>query len=126
MRVPVAQDTAAILRHLTELEDGPWAHYAHGGPLASRQLATLLAAFGIKAKQIRQGPASRKVYLRADCTDAFCRYLPPDPKHPKHRPGPAAFALQNEGRASGAVASGELAPTPPRRNVSEVSEANAD
>jgi len=53
-----------------------WAEYAEGRPLTPRQLAQLLAGFRIRAKQIRQGAATRKGYLRADFTDAFRRYLP--------------------------------------------------
>ena len=74
--------TAAILRHVTALD-------AQGHPLTPRRLAKLLEGFRVKAKQIRQGANTRKGYLRSDFTDAFRRYLPPDPKHPKHRKGAA-------------------------------------
>jgi putative DNA primase/helicase len=74
--------TAAVIRHLTALEDRPWADDAE--PLTPRRLGALLDEFHIKARQIRQGAETRKGYLRADFTDAFDRYLPPDPKHPKH------------------------------------------
>src|SRR5262249_47556071 len=56
------------------------ADYAQGVPISPRHLAKLLEGFGIKAKQIRQGAATRKGYLRSDFTDAFRRYLPPDPQ----------------------------------------------
>ena len=69
--------TAAIIRHLIRLEERPWAEYAAGRPLTPRHLAQLLEGFRIKAKQIRQGAATRKGYLRADFTEAFRRYLPP-------------------------------------------------
>ena len=52
---------------------------AAGRPLTPRHLAELLEGFRIKAKQIRQGAATRKGYLRSDFTDAFRRYLPPVP-----------------------------------------------
>ena len=71
--------TAAIIRHLIKLEARPWAEYADGRPLGPRHLAQLLEGFRIKAKQIRQGAATRKGYLRSDFTDAFRRYLPPVP-----------------------------------------------
>src|SRR5262249_26753985 len=71
--------TAAIIRHLIRLEERSWAEYAAGRPLTPRQLAKLLEGFRIKAKQIRQGAATRKGYLRSDFTDAFRRYLPPVP-----------------------------------------------
>jgi uncharacterized protein DUF3631 len=76
--------TAEIIRHLTALEDRPWADYARGHPITPRQIASLLESFRIKAQQIRQGRDTRKGYLRADFTDAFRRYLPPGPKHPQH------------------------------------------
>jgi len=71
--------TAAIIRHLITLEERPWAEYAEGRPLTPRHLAQLLEGFRIKVKQIRQGAATRKGYLRTDFTDAFRRYLPPVP-----------------------------------------------
>src|SRR5438445_332875 len=75
--------TAAILRYLATLADRPWADYAQGEPLTPRQLARLLDGFNIKARQIRQGSATRKGYVRADFIDVFRRYLPSEtPKHP--------------------------------------------
>jgi len=71
--------TAAIIHHLIRLEERSWAEYAAGRPLTPRHLAELLEGFRIKAKQIRQGAATRKGYLRSDFTDAFRRYLPPVP-----------------------------------------------
>jgi putative DNA primase/helicase len=71
--------TAAIIHHLIRLEERSWAEYAAGRPLTPRHLAQLLEGFRIKAKQIRQGAATRKGYLRSDFTDAFRRYLPPVP-----------------------------------------------
>jgi hypothetical protein len=70
--------TATIIRHLIRLEERPWADF-EGRPLTPRRLAQLLEGFRIKAKQIRQGAATRKGYLRSDFTDAFRRYLPPVP-----------------------------------------------
>jgi uncharacterized protein DUF3631 len=80
--------TAAIMRYLTALEDRPWADYAQSEPLTPRQLAKLLDGFNIKARQIREGPVTRKGYVRSDFTDAFRRYLPSET--PKHRSGRAA------------------------------------
>src|SRR5262249_59762281 len=71
--------TAAIIRHLIRLAERSWAEYAAGRPLTPRHLAQLLEGFRIKAKQIRQGAATCKGYLRLDFTDAFRRYLPPVP-----------------------------------------------
>jgi len=77
--------TTTIIRHLTLLQDQPWADFAQGHPITPRQLAKLLAPFQIKARRIRQALDTRKGYLRSDFTDAFCRYLPPEPKHLKRR-----------------------------------------
>ena len=75
--------TAVIVRHLRTLEDRPWGDCAQGQRLTPRRLAQLLDGFRIKAKQIRQGDATRKGYVRSDFTDAFRRYLPgPTPPHP--------------------------------------------
>jgi len=108
---------------LTALEDRPWADYAHGEPLTPRHLASLLEGFRIRARHIRQGADTRKGYMRADFSDAFRRYLPPDPHH---RAGTAAFALHNGSRRSGAV-SGDGQP-PGREHpdaVSDVSDGHA-
>jgi len=88
--------TAAILRYLAALDDRPWADYAQGEPLTPRQLATLLDGFHIKARQIRQGSATRKGYVRADFTDAFRRYL--GSQTPKH--GIACLTSPPNGSAS--------------------------
>ncbi len=75
---------AVILRYLTTLEDRPWADDdGPGKPITPRHLAKLLDGFKIKARQIRQGPVTRKGYVRADFTDAFRRYLPSET--PEHR-----------------------------------------
>jgi len=117
--------TAAIIRHLTALEDRPWADDAQGHPLTPRRLAKLLEGFRVKAKQIRQGADTRKGYLRSDFTDAFRRYLPPDPKHPEQRNGPAAFAIQDGPRRPGAVSGRGQPPSPEcTSNGSSVSGAN--
>ena len=80
--------TAAIIRHLIRLEERSWAEYAAGRPLTPRHLAQLLEGFRIKAKQIRQGAATRKGYLRSDFTDAFRRYLRPGPSESGATGGP--------------------------------------
>jgi hypothetical protein len=117
--------TAAIIRHLTALEDRPWADYAQGHPLTPRQLAALLEGFLVKAKQIRQGADTRKGYLRSDFTDVFRRYLPLDPKHPKHCNGAAESAIQSERWRPGAVSRQGHSTSPEKlSDVSDVSGAN--
>jgi uncharacterized protein DUF3631 len=90
--------TAAIMRYLTTLELRPWTEYAQGKPLTPRHLAKLLDGFNIKARQIREGSATRKGYVRADFTDAFRRYLPSDT--PKHRHGIADLTSPPNGSAA--------------------------
>jgi uncharacterized protein DUF3631 len=114
--------SAAIIRHLTSREERPWVDYAQGQPLTPRHLAKLLEAFRIRVKQIRQGTATRKGYMRADFSDAFSRYLPPDPRYPTAGDGtPLAFPTGREapepywGQDSGHVAN-------PPGNVSDVSD----
>jgi hypothetical protein len=116
--------TADIIRHLTALEDRSWGDHAQGQPLTPRRLAALLEGFRVKAKQIRQGPDTRKGYLRSDFTDAFHRYLPSDPKHPEHRHGAAEFAIHTERQHPPGVSGRGHPPSPePTSDVSDVSEA---
>ena len=112
--------TVTVLRHLTALADRPWADGAESHPMTARHLATRLAGFGIKAKQIRQGAATRKGYLRADFTDAFRRYLPPDPTPPQPRQAAAAFAGARGSRRAAAVSSRRQPPS--REHTSHVSD----
>ncbi len=86
--------TGGILHYLTTLEDRPWGDYAQGAPLTPRQLARLLDGFNIKVRQIREGSATRKGYVRADFADAFRRYLPSETQ--KHHLGIAALQRPSE------------------------------
>jgi Protein of unknown function (DUF3631) len=99
--------------------------YAQRHPITPRHLATLLEGFRIKAKQIRQGADTRKGYLRSDVADAFRRYLPPDPKHPKHRDAAAELAVESGSRPT-AVSSRGGHKSREHRYVSNVSGANEE
>ena len=114
--------TAVIVRHLRTLEDRPWADCAQGQPLTPRRLAQLLDGFRIKAKQIRQGDATRKGYVRSDFTEAFRRYLPgPTPRH-----GLIAVAVPQGGNISGERFREPRAPSArPMDRVSDVSDTDA-
>jgi Protein of unknown function (DUF3631) len=69
--------TSTILDRLRGIEDSPWAD------LTSRRLSTMLGAYGIGPKSVREtgddgaGPSLRG-YELAHLADAFTRYLPPD------------------------------------------------
>lgn len=57
-------------------EEKPWATYDRGRSISSRQLAGLLAVFGISSKNLRISPAAVvKGYDRLSFSDAFERYL---------------------------------------------------
>ena len=66
---------------LTTLADRPWADDdGPGKAITPRHLAKLLDGFTIKARQIRQGPVTRKGYVRSDFTMPSAAI-----GHPKHR-----------------------------------------
>jgi len=75
--------TADLVAWLNANPERPWATWNRGRPITPKQVADLLRPFGIRPKQIRIGGESSKGYPRADCDDAFARYLPPDPKQGK-------------------------------------------
>jgi hypothetical protein len=65
-----------LIAELVADEVKPWATYHKGKPLTERQLARLLAPFGVKPGTMRIEDDRAKGYLRADFADAFERYLP--------------------------------------------------
>jgi putative DNA primase/helicase len=72
--------TADLLRELIAMEGRPWAEWWHGKPLTPRNLADLLARFGIGPVDIYTGHPARalKGYRPEALADAFDRYLPPE------------------------------------------------
>lgn len=70
--------TADLLDLLTRDQDMGWSTYNRGQPLTPRQLAKMLAAYGIKPKTVRQSAVSTpKGYEVKAFEDAFSRYLAP-------------------------------------------------
>jgi hypothetical protein len=67
-----------LANELTSMEDRPWPEWTNGKAIAVRQIAKLLAPFGIHPKDIRTATEKAKGYLRTECEDAFSRYLPPE------------------------------------------------
>lgn len=74
--------SADLLEALVADEEAPWATWNRGKPMSPRQLSAKLAEFGIKSKDIRIGSTNKKGYDRADFSDAFGRYLSPEPSLP--------------------------------------------
>jgi len=67
--------TTDLIDALVSDEEKPWATYNRGKPFTPRQLANLLAPYGIKPKTVRFGAFTPKGYEAAQFTDAFSRYL---------------------------------------------------
>ncbi|MFG0639844.1 DUF3631 domain-containing protein [Delftia sp. WSY_22] len=66
-----------LLQKLHEDDDMGWDTYNHGKPLAARQLAKFMSAYGIKTKTVRMNANyTPKGYEVRDFADAFARYLP--------------------------------------------------
>jgi hypothetical protein len=74
-----AMSTADILVDLIAIKEAPWGDLK-GKPLDDRGLAARLRSYEIKSKQIRFGERTLKGYLRADCNEAWRRYLLPSPE----------------------------------------------
>ena len=71
--------SSTICANLAEMEDRPWPEYRKGKPITPRQLASLLAPFGMTPGTIRTETGTPKGYSRAKFEDAFKRYTPDPP-----------------------------------------------
>lgn len=69
--------TTDLIAALVNDEEGAWATYNRGRPLAPRQLGKMLKAYGIASKNVRLGYEQTKGFERAQFADAFSRYLSP-------------------------------------------------
>jgi putative DNA primase/helicase len=78
--------TADLIAALTADEEGSWATYNRGKDITPRQLAKLLAAYGIRSRTVRFGPHTPKGYHLAQFADAFARYLPEVPQRRNAEP----------------------------------------
>ena len=73
-----------LIEALVADDESLWATYNRGKPITPRQLAKLLAGYGIKSKTVRlKNGYTPKGYDTGLFADAFNRYLPP--KYPQHR-----------------------------------------
>ena len=61
------------------MEDRPWPEYRKGKPITPRQLAKLLAPFGISPGTVRTESGTPKGYIRAKLEGFFKRYAPTPP-----------------------------------------------
>ncbi len=69
--------SAEIVAALVEMEHRPWPEWKQGRPITVRQLARLLAPFGVHPKGIRLSDDSTpRGYLREQFKDAWRRYTP--------------------------------------------------
>ncbi len=71
--------SSTICTDLSDMEDRPWPEFRKGKPITARQLARLLAPFGITPGTIRTEFGTPKGYTRAKFEDAFKRYVPIPP-----------------------------------------------
>lgn len=68
--------SSRIIQFICRDDEKPWATYDKGRPITSRQLAALLAVFGIKSKNLRVSAGEViKGYERSAFSDAFSRYI---------------------------------------------------
>lgn len=70
---------ADLVAALCDDEEGAWATYANGRPITRRQLAKLLAAFGIASKPFRHVNQVYRGFERSQFEDAFARYVSTTP-----------------------------------------------
>lgn len=68
--------SAELAAKLAALEDRPWPEWVRSKAITPRQVARLLAPFGIAPANIRNGTAVVKGYQLQAFADAFKRYLP--------------------------------------------------
>lgn len=70
-----AMHTAAILAALHKLEESPWGDW-YGHPFSPRDLAKMLAPYGVERTQVKVRGVGNKGYRREHLHDAWSRYLP--------------------------------------------------
>ena len=73
--------SAALVEKLVDIETRPWGEWSRGKPITVRQLARLLAPFGIGPAKIRIGASTLQGYRLEAFEDNFARYGLIDPEH---------------------------------------------
>jgi len=71
--------SAQIVAALAGMEHRPWPEWKGGKPMTPPQLARALAPFGIRPQNGRYNGSVAKGYPKVSFTDAWMRYLPPEP-----------------------------------------------
>lgn len=71
--------SADLAHDLAGMEERPWPEWQQGKPITPRQVARLLAPFGIGPKPVRIAGEPTKGYERSQFEDAWTRYLPSSP-----------------------------------------------
>jgi hypothetical protein len=94
--------SVAIVAALAEMESRPWPEWKAGKPITVRQLARVLAPFGVRPGTYRPpGGAAVKGYFRDDFAEAWNRYLSANssPTAPKGAADPlhGNIAVHNSG-----------------------------
>ncbi len=64
-----------VVKHLTAMENRPWADWKNGKAMTQPQLARQLKPFGVSPIDLRIGDENKKGYRQEQFTDAFARYL---------------------------------------------------
>lgn len=73
--------SSALVERLVDIETRPWGEWSRGKPITVRQVARLLAPFGIGPAKIRIGTTTLQGYRLEAFEDTFTRYLAIDPEH---------------------------------------------
>jgi putative DNA primase/helicase len=81
--------SAALVEKLVDIETRPWGEWSRGKPITVRQLARLLAPFGVGPAKIRTGTTTLQGYRLESFDDAFARYPLKEPEH-RHNPQKSA------------------------------------
>jgi sulfur transfer protein SufE len=90
--------TADLIQTLVADNEKSWATYNHGKPISPRQLAKLLAGYGIKSKTVRTSPTNTpKGFDTSQFEDVFARYLAAPPNMPPQRNGSPEVMTGKEG-----------------------------
>ncbi len=74
--------TKDLLEALATIDEGRWIEINISRGLTAQSMAKLLKPFGIGPRQTRVGETNPRGYHRQDFTDAWARYLPPQPVTP--------------------------------------------
>lgn len=112
-RGAVALPSRALVESLVGLEDRPWATWRHGRPLTARDLARLLAPFGVRSRNIKLSDGSvLKGYAREDFGDPWERYLPDVPRTMRYPATDRIFSGETHDFGSATATPGSGSPTP--------------